>query len=68
VGCGPTDLDIGPVGLEHPSHRVLTAPIAVISVVVVIAVAHPLVVLSVSHVLPLFSPEVTSLEVINRPT
>src|SRR4051794_6271690 len=57
VGCSAANLDIRPIGLEYPRHRVLAAPIAVIPVVVVIvAVAHPLVVLTVSHVLPLFQP------------
>src|SRR5882724_4158100 len=56
MGCGTADLDVGSVGLEHPGHRVLAAPVAVIPVVV-IPVAHPLVVvLTVSHVLPLFQP------------
>src|SRR5260221_11849383 len=56
MGCGTTDLDVGSVGLEHPGHRVLAAPVAVIPVVV-IPVTHPLVVvLTVSHVLPLFQP------------
>ena len=55
MGRGATDLDIGTVGLEHPGHRVLAAPVAVIPVVI-IAVAHPLVVLTVSHVLPLSQP------------
>jgi hypothetical protein len=61
VGGGAADLDIGPVGLEHPGHRVLAAPVAVIPVIIIIAVVvpvtHPLVVvLTVSHVLPLFQP------------
>jgi hypothetical protein len=56
MGCGTADLDVGSVGLEHPGHRVLAAPVAVIPVVV-IPVTHPLVVvLTVSHVLPLFQP------------
>src|SRR5882724_4910159 len=56
VGCGAADLDVGSVGLEHPGHRVLAAPVAVIPIVI-IPVAHPLVVvLTVSHVLPLFQP------------
>src|SRR5258706_5611339 len=56
VGCGAANLDVGSVGLEHPGHRVLAAPVAVNSVVV-IPVTHPLVVvLTVSHVLPLFQP------------
>ena len=56
VGCGAADLDVGSVGLEHPGHRVLAAPAAIISVLVV-PVTHPLVlVLTVSHVLPLFQP------------
>src|SRR6267142_2022955 len=41
--CGAADLDVGSVGLEHPRHRVLAAPVVVI-------------VLTVSHVLPLFQP------------
>jgi hypothetical protein len=58
VGCSPANLDVGSVGLEHPGHRVLTAPIVIIVViVVVIPVTHPLVVvLTVSHVVPLFQP------------
>jgi hypothetical protein len=58
VGCGTADLDVGSVGLEHPGHRVLAAPVVIIVViVVVIPVTHPLVVvLTVSHVLPLFQP------------
>ena len=59
VGCGAADLDVGPVGLEHPGHRVLAAPVAIVPVVVVVVVVpvtHPLVVLTVSHVLPLFQP------------
>src|ERR1700687_1755206 len=60
VGCGAADLDVRPVGLEHPGHRVLAAPvviIAIIIVVIVVPVTHPLVVvLTVSHVLPLFQP------------
>src|SRR5207253_10986007 len=48
---GAANLDIGTVGFENPGHRVLSAP--VIIVVVIVAVAHPLVVLTVSHVLPL---------------
>src|SRR6266404_944205 len=55
VGCGTADFDIGSVGLEHPGHRVLTAPVVII---VVVSVTHPLVVvLTVSHVLPLFQPQ-----------
>jgi len=36
MGCSTADLDVGSVGLEHPSHRVLAAPIAVISVVLLL--------------------------------
>jgi hypothetical protein len=57
VGCGAADLDVRPVGLEHPGHRVLSAPVViVVAVVIVVPVTHPLVVLTVSHVLPLFQP------------
>jgi hypothetical protein len=60
MGRGAADLDVGPVGLEHPGHRVLAAAPVVVAAVVVIAVVipvpHPLVVLTVSHVLPLFQP------------
>jgi hypothetical protein len=58
VGGGTADLDIGSVGLEHPSHRVLAAPIVIIVVIIVVVpVTHPLVViLTVSHVVPLFQP------------
>ena len=58
VGGGAADLDVGPVGFEHPGHRVLTAPVIVIVVVIVVVpVTHPLVVvLTVSHVSPLFQP------------
>ena len=59
MGCGAADLDVGSVGLEHPGHRVLAAPVVIIIiiVIVVVPVAHPLVVvLTVSHVLPLFQP------------
>jgi hypothetical protein len=59
VRGGATDLDVGPVGLEHPGHRVLAAPVVIIVVViaVVVPVTHALVViLTVSHVLPLFQP------------
>src|SRR5712671_1457269 len=52
VGGGTTDLDIGSVRFEHPGHRVLSAPVIVV-VIVVIPVTHPLVVLTVSHVSPL---------------
>jgi hypothetical protein len=55
MGGGTADLDVGSVGLEHPGHRVLTAPVIVV-VIVVIPVTHPLVVLTVSHVSPLFQP------------
>src|ERR1700731_2329364 len=56
VGCRTADLDVGSVGFEHPGHRVLPAPVAIIPVIV-IPVTHPLVVvLTVSHVLPLFQP------------
>jgi hypothetical protein len=56
VGCGAADLDVGSVGFEHPGHRVLAAPVAIIPIVV-IPVTHPLVVvLTVSHVVPLFQP------------
>ncbi|MGY3449467.1 hypothetical protein ACVILH_001809 [Bradyrhizobium sp. USDA 4353] len=58
MGGGATDLDVRPVGLEHPGQRILAAPVIV--VVTVVAVAHPLVVLTVSHVLPLFQPCVRS--------
>jgi len=67
VRCGTADLDVGSVGLKHPGHRVLAAPVVIIVaviVVIVVSVTHPLVVvLTVSHVVPLFQPEVTSLEV-----
>jgi hypothetical protein len=53
---GAADLDIGSVRFEHPGHRVLTAPVIVVAVIVVIPVTHPLVVLTVSHVSPLFQP------------
>src|SRR5882672_8365398 len=59
VRCGAANLDVGSVGLEHPRHRVLAAPVVIIVVVIVVVVpvAHPLViVLTVSHVLPLFQP------------
>jgi hypothetical protein len=61
VGGGAANLDVGSVGLEHPGHRVLAAPVVIVTVVVaivvVIPVTHPLVVvLTVSHVLPLFQP------------
>src|SRR5215470_9437593 len=39
VRGGATDLDIGPVGFEHPRHRILATPV----VVIVTPVAHPLV-------------------------
>src|ERR1700712_803171 len=54
VGGRSANLDIGPVGFEHPGHRVLAAPVVVIIVIlVVVPVAHALVVvLTVSHVLP----------------
>ena len=48
------DLDVGSVRFEHTGHRVLTAPVVI--VVVIVPVAHPLIVLTVSHVLPLFQP------------
>src|SRR6266849_1698857 len=49
MGCGTADLDVGSVGIEHPGHRVLAAPVIVV-VIVVIPVTHPLVVvLTVSH-------------------
>jgi hypothetical protein len=54
VGCGTADLDVRPVRLEYPSHRVL--PSAVVVIVIVVPVAHPFVVLTVSHVVPLFQP------------
>jgi hypothetical protein len=58
VGCGAANLDVGSVGLKHPGHRVLAAPVIIIVVIViVVTVTHPLVVvLTVSHVLPLFQP------------
>jgi hypothetical protein len=56
MGCGAADLDVGPVGLEYPGHRVLAAPAAIIPVAVVIPVTHPFIVLTVSHVSPLFQP------------
>jgi hypothetical protein len=61
VRGGAADLDIGSVRFEHPSHRVLTAPVIIVAIVVaaivvVIPVTHPLVVLTVSHVSPLFQP------------
>jgi hypothetical protein len=56
VGCGASDLDIGPVGFEHPRHRILAAPVIIIVVIIVIPVTHTLVVLTVSHVLPLLPP------------
>ncbi len=64
VRGGAANLDVGSVGLEHPGHRVLAAPVIVIIVVViatttivVVPVTHPLVVvLTVSHVSPLFQP------------
>jgi len=56
VRGGAADLDIGSVRFEHPGHRVLTAPVIVVAVIVVIPVTHPLVVLTVSHVSPLFQP------------
>jgi hypothetical protein len=56
VGSGPANLDIRPVGLEHPGHRVLAAPVVVIVIIVVVIVvpaAHALVVVrAVSHVVP----------------
>jgi hypothetical protein len=50
VGRGTADLDVGSVRFEDPRHRVLTAPVIV--VVIVVTVTHPLVVLTVSHVSP----------------
>ena len=52
------DFDVGSVGFEHPSHRVLTTPVIVVVVVIVIIVpvTHPLVVLTVSHIVPLIQP------------
>ena len=55
VRGGAANLDIGSVRFEYPGHRVLTAPVVVV-IVVVIPVTHPLVVLTVSHVSPLFQP------------
>ena len=55
VRGGAADLDIGPVGLEHPGNRVLAAPVVIV-VVIIVPVTHPLVILTVSHVLPLFQP------------
>src|SRR5260370_18426325 len=56
VGCGTADLAVGSVGLEHPGHRVLAAPVIIV-VIIVVPVTHPLVVvLTVSHFLPLFQP------------
>src|SRR6202041_3410463 len=52
VRCGAANLDVGPVGLEHPGHRILAAPVVIIVVVIVVVVpvTHPLVVvLTVSH-------------------
>jgi hypothetical protein len=52
---GAAYLDVRPVGLEHPGHRVLAAPVIIIIVVVVaviVPVTHPLIILTVSHVLP----------------
>jgi hypothetical protein len=56
MGGGATDLDVGSVRFEHPGHRVLTAPVIIVVVIVVIPVTHPLVILTVSHVSPLFQP------------
>src|SRR5437868_11719991 len=56
---GAADLDIGPVRFEYPGHRVLTAPVIVVVIIVVVPVAHPLVVLTVSHVSP-FIPALKS--------
>src|SRR6185437_6983639 len=58
VRGGAANLDVGPVGFEHPGHRVLAAPVVIVVVVIVVVpVTHPLVViLTVSHVLPLFQP------------
>ena len=55
VGGGTADLDIRPVGLKHPGHRVLAAPVIVV-VIIIVPVTHPLIILTVSHVLPLFQP------------
>jgi hypothetical protein len=56
MGCGAADLDVGPVGLEHPGHRILATP-SVAVIPVVIPVAHPLIlILTVSHISPLFQP------------
>jgi hypothetical protein len=57
------DLDVGSVRFEHPGHRVLTAPVIVVVIVVVIPVTHPLVVLTVSHV----SPFIPALKVMQLP-
>jgi hypothetical protein len=58
VGRRAADLDVGSVGLEHPGHRVLAAPVViVVIIIIVVPVTHPLViVLTVSHVSPLFQP------------
>jgi hypothetical protein len=61
VGGGAANLDIGSVGLENPSHRVLATPvIIVVVIVVVVPVTHPLVVviLTVSHVLPSYRSQI----------
>jgi hypothetical protein len=48
MGGRAADLDVWPVGFEHPGHWVLTAPV---TAVIVVPVTHPLV-LTVSHVVP----------------
>jgi hypothetical protein len=59
VGRGTADLDIGAVRFEHPSHRVLAAPVIIVVIITVaiavVVIPHPLVVviLTVSHVSPL---------------
>ncbi len=63
VRSGSADLDVRPVGLVNPGHRVLAAPVIVVVVVIVVVPApHPLVVLAVSHVVP-FSADSASLVV-----
>src|SRR5579863_1245087 len=54
VRGGAANLDVRSIGFEHPRHRVLATPVAIIPIV---TVTHPLVlVLTVSHVVPLFQP------------
>jgi len=54
VRSGSADLDVRSIGLKHPRHRVLAAPVVVIVIIiVVIPAAHALVVVrAVSHVVP----------------